>query len=428
MSARTSQRALMAALLVLAAASCKESSRPPTTPPPSSEKFLSDTDPLYGRLEELQRETGACEDPLPLAQSTEIIRQWLDEECKKPQQQWQCKESYRGLDTLSRLKPTTRCESGLGFSGPALYSLKLDSVLATNVARPRIGTVRTGDINAYAVRFDSPQDYLVVFNPDLGQLHREILRYVLNLVDISGEVGGELTVSFSARKARERMAADPEQAQYFAQLLAAAVRAQKLPFAPDLERVTPDRFETLHRSVLHERLAAAMADQAEGFVVAHEFAHAGLDHGADSGEALNISGVAHPVEVATRPVDEELAADQAGLTLWLAVMSKDDDIDRPLLAWLMSAPDTFFTCARLLELERQISGLAPVPGYPSADLRRHRIREVLGAQGLLATKSGPDFGEVFHLAALVAWARVHSARLTELHDKGVDIPLEQIDE
>lgn len=235
-------------------------------------------------------------------------------------------------------------------------------------------------------------------------------------------------MQFSAKKARERIAADPEQAEYFARLLAAAVRSQELPFAPDLKRVTPDRFETLYQSVLHQRIAASMADQAEGFVVAHEFAHAGLDHGADFSEALTIPGLSHPVEVATRPVARELEADQAGLTLWLAVMSKDSDVDRPLLTWLMSAPDTFFTCARLLELERQASGLAPVPGYPSADLRRRRIREVLGAQGLLASTSGTDFGEVFHLAALVAWARVNSARLSELHDQGIDIPLEQIDE
>lgn len=413
----------LATLLVLAAAGCGKT----TEPHDPSGTFLSDTDELYGRLEELQREVGACENPISLAKANENVKKWLDKDCVRPGHEWQCPESYRALEILGSLKPTTPCESGLRFSGPALYAVKLDHVLSKNVPRPRLGTLVTGDINAFAMRFGSPRDYLVILNPDLAHVHQEIVRYVLNLLDIKGTPGVNMTITLSAKEVRKKIAADPEQAAFFAQLIASTVRGERLPMAPDFMRVTPDRFETLYESLPHGKIVVSIAEQAEGFIVAHEFAHAALDHGAHSSSVLQVSAVPRPLEVAIRSAERELEADETGLTLWLKVMSIDADIDQSLQALLIFSPDTLLTSARLLELEREISGLPPVPGYPSADTRRRQLRSVFSRTGLLSPDSTQDFGALFHAAAMIAFTRVNSARIDELHDKGIDIALERFD-
>jgi hypothetical protein len=418
MIAPTLLRLLAICVLCGTATACaKHAAQPIATP-----DFLSDVDEMYRRLEERQRQNGECRSHVSLLAATKLFKRELDHECQIPEQQWLCKESYIAIDTLSKRTPTTRCESGLAFMGPALYAMKLDLVLAPQVPRPRLGTLRTGDINAMAQRFGNPRDYLVLFNPDLTNVHGNILRFVLNLMDITEAADGTVSFGFSSKVMRERIAADPGQAAYFRQLIAAAVRAQELPIAPDMQKVVPDTFATLFRSPLHQRLLSSLTDEGEHFVVAHEYAHAALDHGAQTTEDHLLPGSTQSVELVTRSTELEYLADATGLTLWLRVLGADAHADQKFLAMLPAAPEMFLTSARLMELEREVSGLHRIPGKPPADTRREKIRAILSRTGLIVDSSH-DYGATYHLAALVAWATVNQSRLEELHRRGVTVPL-----
>lgn len=370
----------------------------------SGQRYLSDSDPLYAKLEEYQKQNGDCE-PISRKLVADASDAYLDSVCNRPGQQYLCAETRAFTQHIRKAPLTTRCESGLSFVGLGFFASRLEEQLARLPARqrPRFGTLRTGSANALALRI-ADAGYVVVFNPDLQRLNLEVLRFVLNLLDVT-EIAGGWEVGFNSAKAASRIGERPDVAAYFSKIVANIASGQKPPIPPDMQ-VGIQRLPEMFRSASHQRLAENFATAGDGFVIAHEYAHALLGHGAEGQTSFALPGRSDVrVDIARRSITSEFEADQVGLQLFLRTLALNsrDKLTRTL--WV-SGPDMFLTVVQLVELERMRAGFAGNDTHPPAKQRRERIRKWLETQGSPLGRPR-DVGEIFNKAAIFAWGKVN---------------------
>lgn len=370
-----------------------------------SPAYLSDTDPAYRKLEQLQRQRNACS-PMSMEELVVKAKHTLDEDCATAEHNWMCKEAYQSLETLRKEPAVTRCESAAETMGMRLFAIKLNMVLRKEgiTAQPRLGALRTGTINGVNIQGASADQSLVLMNPDLVRVHHEIVRFVTGLFDIY-EKDRRGTLQFTMELAAQRVAENPEHARYIGRLLDAVIQGQSLPYSPDLR--APLDEHSLYRNTVHERMVKALSEEAENFVVAHEYAHVVLRHRPRAVESTAILAGDESLPVAIPAAEDELGADRLGQEYWYKVL-KLSDLDEIVLRLYPCVPEMLMTTARLLELDRQRLGYPARRGEVSANDRRMRLRSFNTKGQYLCNNQPGDFGEIYHHAAMVGWLAIRS--------------------
>ncbi|SAK93905.1 hypothetical protein AWB80_06887 [Caballeronia pedi] len=356
--------------------------------------YLSDTDPDYRYLEGLQRSRGQCKKIMSKETEIAVLRGGIARDCATTQGDWMCAKAFKALDWYEKTTPTTRCEPTFNEFFEQFYGAELGFVLSERgvTERPKIGSLKFGDLNDHALRFNDRVQYIITTNPDLNTLIPEVIRCVINLLVIEKKEDG-FSIIFNPKIAEQRLRDHPEEQKYLLGLLDNFVKNEEVPI--------PFEFGALmnyYYSPLHKRVLAAISDESAHFLIAHEYAHALLHH--DTKDAYVQSTEGQKVEVLQRPFAQEFEADEKGFELWLEVL-KEADLDDKLSGVIVSSPDVFLTICEMLQVRQDILRVPSVSRFPDPSIRRARIRALM-LKYKLRDEGKTDFGMLFHSAARMA--------------------------
>jgi hypothetical protein len=360
-------------------------------------QYLSDIDADYKELEDLQKQMGQCK-RASREEDIALFRQGIAMECARPEGDWMCKEAYKSIDWYEKQTPSTRCESTFSAYTRSFYAEEMNWILAEKgiTERPKLGSLRYGDINDHTVRFRNREQFLITTNPDIEQFITETLVYVVNLIDISKD-GEGIQTSFSPAIAAVRLDANPEVEANYKHILDGFLKTAVLPEPENLTATLT------YLTPLHNRLVSDVADESSHFLIAHEYAHALLHH--EMPDPSKYSSGTLATEIANRSYAQEIDADKRGFELWFDVL-KSADRDEPFDQIVIAAPDVFLSIAELLESRQSHLRIPPVSRFPPAIERRARIR-ILMLQYHLRDEGKTDFGLLFHEAAMFAVRRLN---------------------
>jgi hypothetical protein len=244
-------------------------------------------------------------------------------------------------------------------------------------------------------------DSLVLMNADLFNVQLQIVRFITGLFDIDGEQG---KIEFSPAHAAKRIIENPGQAIYIRRLLDAVIQGTALPYPPDWS--VPFDEHSQFRNALHERIVQSLSEEAENFIVAHEYAHTTLNRETEQPRNFRLPDGSDTISIATRSEESEYSADRLGQEYWYEVL-KISELDEAVLKLYPCAPDMLMTTARLLELERERLHYAAPPGEASPEERRTRLRTLNTGSPYACNGKPNDFGDVYHAAALLAWRLIN---------------------
>ncbi|MES2718851.1 MAG: hypothetical protein V4795_24040 [Pseudomonadota bacterium] len=400
MRAPALRAAVLAALLALAATNAPEDAARPV--------FLSDSQATYAELEQWQRQAGQCQVDLPdrqRRQQWQALQQAVRLDCQARPGQRRCQRNRLALDSARGQPIATRCEALRSSLRPREFLRRVEAVYGPElpgVPWPRVGMLRTGDANAAAFRLPGDAAPLILWNPDLGAFHAEVLRVVFSLMPF--ELGAAAShFQFSTQHIGQRLAQNPALAAHFKQLVHRVALAVPLGLdgthdgftAPPAGQFTGEA---------HERVVTALADEGLHFLLAHEMAHAirgdtGFDAQAFLDDPVSRQGVTRIV----RQIDQELSADAVGLKIWVRTLAHGD-FDADIAALLSLAPELMLVSIRLVEAERERLRKPRAVTHPPFSLRRETLRDTFRAMGFPFPAQVADTGQLYLLTALFAWA------------------------
>ena len=228
------------------------------------------------------------------------------------------------------------------------------------VAEPVLGTLRTGTINAMSLQFPELASPLILFESELFTFALLMSKAVVQTFPL---VSGPRGYTFATDKAAvlSVLSRNPELQARFSE----ATLAYVLEGAPSSARpylADPPQ----------ARLAQALFDSMELFVMGHEFGH-----------LVDVAPVLPKVELpAGMPGEDvirnwllELRADAIGLQLMLMAKDEEAQFDLSLAAW---GADFFFSCMDTVEKAKAVllTGTDEVPmspTHPPSPIRRAKI-------------------------------------------------------
>ncbi|MFZ4289370.1 hypothetical protein [Variovorax sp. HJSM1_2] len=373
-------------------------------------KFRSEYDPLYARLERLQKEQGQCEKPVwTKEQHLERYRKLIAYECAQRERNWQCENTEKGIRTVAARLPTTSCESPAVQTGYGFFADTLAQALRQEVPGielPAVGTLRTGDLNAVAWRHRQDGRYVILIDPALDHFQGELGRYLMSFYEIKIDHSpgqATLALSYSSQDIGRRLR-EPDRLSYFRDLIHNAAVGQKLPMPLALETQRKGFIQQFFRSDMHERVYDAMSAEGMNFIVAHEYAHALLRHtqSAQLVERPLSGGTEQNITTDLHNQAQEFDADALATRL---LRQGRSGLDEELIVLLDLTPEFLMIALELLELERARLGMASPQTHPSAAHRRAALAAIRKKYGLSFNK-GQDVSPVddLHQIALVSWA------------------------
>lgn len=409
--------------------------------PPRQERlveFKSDADPRYAFLEKQQIDSAQCTPTRSKEATIALLTKALEQDCRTPGYAWGCRDAYVGLETVRRRLLNTRCEdAAVQFSwGFFADNLVEELQRATPpISAPPWATWRTGQMNGMAIRIHGT-DYAVLLNRDLDEFHFNVVRFLLNLLEVQIDSSSRrVTMAYSIETVRRLLAQEPEYAAYFASLFTNAVKGIELPTplsAPFTNHEGRLLRHTMESSAEHQRLLASIHKSGIDFVVAHEYAHAFLGHErSDWQSELTGADKQTQIEVADNSDrSNELAADRYGYQM---LLEHQPSLDPSLWQFFVQGPEIFMVSLRLLELERKRLGVATLDTHPPAEVRQKALANERRRLGGVAEKPDSDdtLATVLSEIAAFAWADANGLcigddmRFRELCQIGMATPNQQ---
>lgn len=378
--------------------------------------FLSDFNPTFARLEEVQRAANQCSSGEGWRDG--ILIWWetwsLDQSCGAQPDDWRCLRTRPAFENALRSVPKTRCESRLNHLSSELFERDLEALYREELPEkiwPVVGSLRTGQANLVAMQFDMPAGRLILVDPNLRVFHREIVRLVLDLIAMNaGSDGVELKLD--PLRLVDQLSAHPERLEYFKWLISSAATGKPLPQGLGTATLPKRSDDDAERTAIHAELVDMLSDEGINFLIAHEYAHSFLGHQVlDLAEFLRAPTGRQNVEQFSNQFRNELFADDVGFKMWIRVLSKHRY--RSGTAAIVSvAPEIMMVSLRLIELERARLGVVGTGSHPPVQVRRWRLRERMKILGL---PDGTEFYSVsFLVAAITMWTKVNGLSMEDM--------------
>lgn len=331
----------------------------PTPAPPS--KYLSDSDPGYHRLEELQAtayESKSVRRPAPvtpemLADELELEQAFdqfldmltsgkeLDESTKEYRQAR--REAWKDLRSeLAEVKLPTRYENLQWYEQVSWLRSRIESVAAPEklASAPRVifGTLPKLGVNAQTFPVPGhPECRVVAINEDLFDAVYWIIRDLVLTLDWSRQGGRP---SRYDRNYVVQRIPDPDIQRRFAEALSWYLGHQNKPIAS--YPIEPRQL----------RLAITLVTSMEMFALAHEYAHVLLGHKFDVQE-VDYSWL------------QEITADELGFMLMLAAQRKGTDKREKLMGFW--GAELMLDVMNILETSQKIVSTGKIPPAPMED-------------------------------------------------------------
>ncbi|XVQ06623.1 hypothetical protein ACQP1W_28675 [Spirillospora sp. CA-255316] len=191
----------------------------------------------------------------------------------------------------------------------AASQVKIDDVAFTP-ARPAVGLLRTGQLNAASMRVPGTSDaYLVLFEDQMISFTQRLGRAIAWAIDQGpNDANGRYMFDWSESSTAKRLKAHPEVAEHFTSLVV-DYAVTGMVGALDVE-TAPARAQ----------LASRLSNALQYFVLGHEYAHIMLRH-VDVSPTRKAVLPAAEAEVLMHSWRDEIQADQTGLALALSAGS-----------------------------------------------------------------------------------------------------------
>jgi hypothetical protein len=258
--------------------------------------------------------------------------------------------------------------------------------------RPLIGHLQTGQINAVSMRVPGSSDgYLVLLEDEMPLFASKLSKAVAWAIphDLA-DSAGNMSFRFSVDDVTERIAADPEVADRFADIVVTYAVDGNLEGAG--HHVVPPGYLNL---------AAMLRDSLEYFVIGHEYAHILLGHLDATASRKGVLPAAE-AEALAYSWAQEIEADWVGMALSInAVVDHEHlDIDFGFLGigLFFDALDVMDRAVALLQTGDE--NARQLGSHPPSALRKQRLR------GFLPQLAGNNPANADRIQAALAMAEV----------------------
>lgn len=214
------------------------------------------------------------------------------------------------------------------------------------------GTLPTGEVNAIAIQVPG-EGVVVALNHGIFMFIYKLAKLVQSFIPLKGEEGGFLIFSTEEKDILHSLNINKEGHICFIDVLYGYLVLGHPGYARRFKKNPP----------MHT--VALLTGTAERFVVAHEYSHIILRHGASTEKRL-LGKV--EVEEIPRSWRDELEADRLALQITMALNLKN----RYDPSMSFGGIDFFFSCVEILELA---TGAGSSKTHPSAVMRREALRK-----------------------------------------------------
>jgi hypothetical protein len=235
--------------------------------------------------------------------------------------------------------------------------------------RPLVGHLSTGQLNAVSMRVPGrSKAYLVLFEDQMSHFVRRFGFTVAQAIprDLSADTNSERGFKISVRAMTERIEANPEIADRFADIVVTYAVTGRIGLRGD--PLPPG----------YVGLAAVLHDSLTYFVLGHEYAHIMLGH-LDTTAARKGVLPATEAEALVYSWQQELIADFLGMILSLNASIDHNKVDFGMAFWgiglFFDALDVMDRAVSLLQTGDE--NVRQLGSHPPSDLRKQRMRESL---------------------------------------------------
>ncbi|MGW8763070.1 hypothetical protein ACWGN5_11295 [Streptomyces sp. NPDC055815] len=285
---------------------------------------------------------------------------------------------------------------------------RLEKSFPASFARPVIGLLATGEINAVTLLAPDAKTHIVAFESELLTFSNLFAKAVALAMPHEGTEGDKVMFSVDIDKVRRHVRNSPEAVRRFREVVLAYLLEGRPSRAPEY---LPPQVTSVMGSVLHNGM--------ELFVLGHEYGHVMAEHVSDrkSPRRMLGTGDVDVTEVAWK-WEQEAVADLIGWNLCLGAMGEDYGPSLP-----HAGVELFFSACEVLEravpllVTGAIASRSAVSTHPPTDVRRGIVRE--HAQERLGEGAAPllQLGTAIQEIVDVLWEQTAPVIL-DLHRQG----------
>jgi hypothetical protein len=209
-------------------------------------------------------------------------------------------------------------------------------------ARPLLGTLPTGRVNALTILVPDTGEHIVLFESQFGLFAHLAAKAIADVLPVKRTADGGATISFDREEVARRIAQQPEKARRFGELVRAYLET-------GMPGMAPQSFLDPLRTVW----AGMMSSSVELFALGHEYGHIMRGHLGESRPAAWLGGpsLSDPEELAYSN-QEEIEADAQGVSLAIAAVQMSESrvrkISDPVGLGFLGA-DFYFTMTYVID-------------------------------------------------------------------------------